>query len=592
MKFPSISVPERAGYLLGVGCATLVLGSLSIAVLRAYLAGRVSPAAEEGSAPHPVLAGAAAYFESSQAAIAGRLSEALQLRTVSYETEGGHAASLLPAGPEGSPPAARAPKGGCMCCKEALGGAAAPSEQPALGTLPTPEALDESRAAFLAFHALLERSFPRLHAALERHVVNTYSLLYLWRPAPGSPASPGISLCAHMDVVPVPDAGEWQHPPFAGTVAGGYVHGRGAIDDKHSLLCICEAVEYLLGAGWAPTRPIVLCFGHDEELGGMDGAAHFPPLIQRLIPLPPTPAGGGASAATAAAPKPLLWSLDEGLFLLSDFMPGLTSRVAMVCTAEKGHLNVQLTASAPASHSSIPPPSSSIGALARAIAALEASPYPPRLHPAMATFTALLPAMPFSARLLFANQWLFAPVLTALLLAQPATAAMLRTTTAVTIARAGVKSNVMPPSATAIVNRRLHPGDSVAGVLARDRGVLARVGCGAVAVSALEPLEPSPLSSSAPSAPGWAAIGAALRGSFSPPPLQAPGLMLGNTDTRHFWGVAQDIYRHCPTELTLQETAMFHGKNERVAVANLARLCRFYAGVLVAGAGGGEGGKA
>lgn len=67
------------------------------------------------------------------------------------------------------------------------------------------------------------------------------------------------------------------------------------------------------------------------------------------------------------------------------------------------------------------------------------------------------------------------------------------------------------------------------------------------------------------------------------PVIPAPALMMGNTDTRHFWGCAEDIYRHCPTELTLAETAMFHGKNERVSVGNLARLCAFYVGVIVGG---------
>ena len=404
-----------------------------------------------------------------------------------------------------------------------------------------------------------------------------------------------------MDVVPVPDAAEWEHAPFGGAIAGGFVHGRGAIDDKHSLMCICEAVEYLLARGWAPSRPLLLCFGHDEELGGSDGAAHFPALIERLLAPPSTSTSTSTSTSAATATtrrRPLLWMLDEGLFLLSDLMPGLRARAALVCTVEKGHVNVELTATAPASHSSVPPPASTIGALARAVAALEAAPYPPHRAPAMAMFAALLPAMPFGARVLFANEWLLGGAITAALLAAPATAAMLRTTTALTIARAGVKSNVMPPRALAIVNRRIHPADSVAGVLARDAAVVARAarpGDPPVALRALEALEPSPQSSAHPSAPGWLAISRALQAAFGGggaaaaaaapqlPVIAAPALMMGNTDTRHFWGCAEDIYRHCPTELTLAETRMFHGKNERVSVGNLARLCAFYVGVIVAG---------
>ena len=610
----ALSLPTRDTLrALALGSAALLASCAAAALLRAYLAGRPAP---PSSSP-PLFtdpAALAAHFAGAQDAIAARLAHALTLRTISFEAADGTPASLLPPQAQedpASPPPARAPAGGCMCCREALGGGAAAPPPADSGSLPTPAALQEAREAFLAFHAHLQASFPLLHASLERHVVNTYSLLYVWRPpapaagAPPQPQQQGIALCAHMDVVPVPDAAEWEHAPFGGAIAGGFVHGRGAIDDKHSLMCICEAVEYLLARGWAPSRPLLLCFGHDEELGGSDGAAHFPALIERLLAPPSTSTSTSAATATTRR-RPLLWMLDEGLFLLSDLMPGLRARAALVCTVEKGHVNVELTATAPASHSSVPPPASTIGALARAVAALEAAPYPPHRAPAMAMFTALLPAMPFAARLLFANEWLLGGAITRALLAAPATAAMLRTTTAVTIAAAGVKSNVMPPRALAIVNRRIHPADTVAGVMARDAAVVARgarAGDAPVRLRALEALEPSPQSSSRPAAPGWLAISRALQAAFglgsggsgsgsgsaaaaaaaALPVIPAPALMMGNTDTRHFWGCAEDIYRHCPTELTLAETAMFHGKNERVSVGNLARLCAFYVGVIVGG---------
>jgi carboxypeptidase PM20D1 len=369
-----------------------------------------------------------------------------------------------------------------------------------------------------------------------------------------------------MDVVPVPDAPLWKHPPFGGVVADGFVHGRGAIDDKHSLMAICEAVERLLALGFEPHCPVVLAFGHDEELGGPDGAAAIAAQLPALL---------GPSVAAAPA-RPLRFVLDEGLFLLSGLVPGLSERVAVICTGEKGHLNVELCAEGTSSHSSVPPPSSSIGALARAIALIEANPHPARLEPGFALLRTLVPAMPFAMRFLFGNDWLFAPLITRLLLARPSTAALLRTTTAVTMVGGGLKSNVMPPRATAIVNRRIHPADSVATVLARDARLLAGTG---VAVRALEPLEPAPVSSTESAAYGT--IGEAVRAVFGGDVLVAPGLMLGNTDTRHFWSLTTDIYRHCPTELTMDETKMFHGRDERIAVDNLARLAAFYATVIV-----------
>lgn len=537
----------------------LAAGVCAVVLVRTVLSGRRGASPSHKGQDTALLS----HFHSKEDEIAAHLAEALTLRTVSFENEDGTPCTLLP---ESSSKGIQAPAGGCSCClstasSSTKGGVDARAT-------PTPAALDDCRKAFLDFHVLLEKRYPLMHATLERHVVNTYSLLYVWRGS--SPQAPGMALCAHMDVVPAADAAEWQYPPFSGTIAGGYVHGRGAIDDKHSLITICEAVEYLLGTGFTPQRPVALCFGHDEEIGGMDGAAHIAALLPTLLPVAP-------------GDKPLTFLLDEGLFLLEGLMPGLTERAAVVCTVEKGHVNVEVKCSAPAGHSSVPPPSSTIGSLGKALAALESTPYPPHLWPAMNFFTALLPAMPFLPRLLFSNEWLFAPILRGILLAQPTTAAMLRTTTAVTIVNGGVKSNVLPPTATAIVNRRIHPRDTVASVMARDARVIAGVGVKAE-LRAMEPLEPSPTSSSLPTALGWSTIANAVQTVFSPPPLVAPGLMMGNTDTRWYWGVAQDIYRHCPTELTLEGTKMFHGKDEKVKIDNLARLCAFYVKVIQGGA--------
>ena len=63
-----------------------------------------------------------------------------------------------------------------------------------------------------------------------------------------------------------------------------------------------------------------------------------------------------------------------------------------------------------------------------------------------------------------ANLWLFGPVVRRQFLGAPATAAMLRTTTAVTMLRAGVKENVLPADAAAVVNFRIIPGESTESV--------------------------------------------------------------------------------------------------------------------------------
>jgi carboxypeptidase PM20D1 len=149
-------------------------------------------------------------------------------------------------------------------------------------------------APFRALHAFLAASYPRVHAALERHVIGDASLLFVW---PGrEPAARPILLTAHLDVVPVPAGQEaqWQHAPFAGVVADGFVWGRGALDDKAGVIGTLEAVEALLGRGFRPRRTVYLAFGHDEERGGDAGA-------------------GAITEWLAARGVRLLFTLDEGM---------------------------------------------------------------------------------------------------------------------------------------------------------------------------------------------------------------------------------------------------------------------------------------
>ena len=95
---------------------------------------------------------------------------------------------------------------------------------------------------FTGFQAYLRATFPRVHAALKLEKVNGYGLLYEWTGS--DPNLPPIILLAHQDVVPVEPGTEsrWTEPPFEGRIAGGYVWGRGALDDKGSLVGTLEAV--------------------------------------------------------------------------------------------------------------------------------------------------------------------------------------------------------------------------------------------------------------------------------------------------------------------------------------------------------------
>jgi len=133
---------------------------------------------------------------------------------------------------------------------------------------------------FRALRTLLQQRFPRVHAALKREVVGELNLLYTWEGS--DPQARPIVLMAHQDVVPIAPGteGDWSEAPYSGSVKDGYVWGRGSWDDKGNLLSQLEAVELLLASGYKPSRTLYLAYGADEEVGGLRGAAKIAALLK------------------------------------------------------------------------------------------------------------------------------------------------------------------------------------------------------------------------------------------------------------------------------------------------------------------------
>lgn len=412
------------------------------------------------------------------------------------------------------------------------------------------------RSAFVAFHELLRRMYPLVHARLTSEVVGDLSLLYTW-PGADTAAAP-VVLMGHFDVVPVVPGTEsrWTHAPFSGKVADGFIWGRGTLDDKVTVIAVLDAVEHLLRHGHTPTRTIYLAFGHDEEVGGEEGAGRIAERYRQR---------GLARPALV---------LDEGGALFEGGFPGLASPVALVGIAEKGFLSLELKVSGDGGHSSTPPGRTHIGRLARAVASLESSPFPASIDgPTRAMFQALAPAMPFARRLAIANLWLFEPLVARLLLSDPRIAAMMRTTTAPTIFQAGTKSNVLPPEAKAVVNFRLGPNDTVDSVMARVKSTIADPEI------AVEPVgfrsNPSPVSDA--SGAGFRHVATTAQETLGrETPLVSPYLVIGGTDARYWSDLSTQVFRFSPVPAEPDITARAHGTDERVAVAGFVAAVRFY----------------
>ena len=401
-------------------------------------------------------------------------------------------------------------------------------------------------------HAWLQQAYPAAHAAMERQVIAGHTLVFTWPGRDGDLAP--VVLMAHQDVVPADEA-DWTHPPFGGVVADGAVWGRGAVDDKGSLIGLMEAAEALARSGFQPRRTVMLVFGHDEEVAGTGAQA--------------------AAALLKARGQTAQFVLDEGLLVVAD-NPLTGGPAALIGVAEKGYATLVVTARGEGGHSSSPPPQTSVGTLAQAVAAITDNPFPMRLQGPGADMLAVLGAqggLPLRAAL--ANTWATGPLIIDQMAATPSGAALLHTTIAPTMLEGADKENVLPRQARAWVNYRIAPGDSAATVMAR-----AEQSVGKLPVSlawAGPPQEPSPVSSTTSEA--WHVI-AALAADMSGAPV-APGLLVGGTDSRFLAEVAADTYRFQPITLTMAETAMIHGVDERMTLTNLERMIGFY-GRLIA----------
>ena len=413
------------------------------------------------------------------------------------------------------------------------------------------------REQFLGLHRYLADQFPLVHARLKRETVGDFSLLYTWEGS--EPTRKPVLLLAHMDVVPVEPGTEdkWNYPPFAGRIAEGFIWGRGSVDDKGSVFAILEAVETLLRGGFQPRAPVLLAFGHDEEIGGEHGAQQIVVLLQ----------------SRGIQPE---YVLDEGGAIIQGMVPGIAVPVAAIGIAEKGSVSVELIVRAAGGHSSSPPPHTAVGIVSAAVHRVEDNQMPVQLHGAtLRLFEAVGPEMPFANRLALANLWLFGALVERQLVSTPATNATVRTTTAATMIEGGVKENVLPTNARAVINFRILPGDSIDSVVEHVRRVVndAQVETRTLP-GAREPTTDSPVD-----APGFIVLARTIREVF-PGALVAPYLTIGGTDARSYEPLTKNIYRFTPTIAEPSDLVRIHGTNERMSVDNFEHAVQFFVQLL------------
>lgn len=393
------------------------------------------------------------------------------------------------------------------------------------------------------FADLLARRFPRTWDGCEVEPVGDGSWLLRW---PGSDAAARpVLLMAHQDVVPA-EEDAWPHPPFDAVQAGGFLWGRGALDDKGGLVAILEAVESLMEEGHTPSRDLYLFLGHDEETGGSGAAAAADLLVSRGVRLEVV--------------------LDEGGFVLTDPpLPGVSTPLGLIGIAEKGTLDVELVAEADPGHSSLPPRSTAVGRLAEAIRRVERRPMPARLEAIRPLLEEVADQAAPRLGIAYRNLPRLAPLAERLLASDPSTNALIRTTVAPTMLRAGERPNVLPSTARAVLNVRILPGDSVDLVLDHLREV---VGDRAL----VRPLaggtrsEPGPVADHASAA--YRSLADLIEELF-PGTVAAPWVLVGATDSRHLAPLAEQVLRFRPFRIAAADRARIHGHGERIHLGDV-----------------------
>ena len=238
-----------------------------------------------------------------------------------------------------------------------------------------------------------------------------------------------------------------------------YIYGRGAIDDKHSVMGILQALEILLNQGKRPKRTFYIGLGHDEEIGGNHGAGHIAKRLESIL---------------NENEEQLDFLLDEGMTVMQGVVPGLDDPAIYIGVVEKGFAVLELSSEGEQKHSSTPPRQSATGILAKALSKLEENRSPSKFGsgPETDTMSYLAPHMGFIYKMALSNLWMFSDIVSNIFSNDPGTDAIQRTTTAITIVNAGFKDNVVPGEAKAIVNHRIHPTEDLDDIVAHDKKVI------------------------------------------------------------------------------------------------------------------------
>lgn len=360
---------------------------------------------------------------------------------------------------------------------------------------------------------------------------------------PGSDRTRGkLLLHAHLDVVPA-QAEDWSVHPFSGAIEDGYVWGRGAIDMKDMAGMALALARQFKRSGTAPPRDIVFVFLADEEAGGKWGS-HW------LVDNRPDLFEGVTEAVGEVG----------GFSLTVDRPDGTQKRLYLVETAEKGLAWMRLTATAKAGHGSFLHEDNAVTILSEAVAKLGRHQFPLVMTESVSQFLeavseesglSLTPDTPDLETALFKIGSIARII-----------GATLRDTANPTMLQAGYKANVIPQTATAVVDCRVLPGRQAAFEAEVDELIGPNVT--REWVTKLDSYETT-FDGHLVDAMNDAIL------AHDPQGRTVPYMLSGGTDAKAFARLGIRCFGFAPLKLPteLDFAALFHGVDERVPVDSL-----------------------
>jgi len=428
-----------------------------------------------------------------------------------------------------------------------------------IATVSRDDVTQRDDAAFEELARTLRRLYPHTFASFDEPLsFDTHGFLMRWEGLNQTLAP--ILLMAHHDVVPV-EGQEWDYPPFAAEIHDGQIWARGALDNK---LCLCgcmEAFEYLAAQGWQPPRDIWFFSSCGEEVMG--------------------PAVRDAAAWLDEHDIHPAIVLDEGGAIAQDCPLGVDAPIAMVGISEKGYVDLTVRAASAGGHASAPTDNDATRLLVRAVENICAHPAKPQLMPAVEEMLRELAAHANPAyRAVFANMDLFRPLVTKILADGEETGGMVRTTYALTQLEGSTARNVLPPVATATINVRVAPFETVADAMARAQAradeVANEAGMpGSISVELADENynEPAPISPFDDAAFDY--LRRCVAGVY-PEAGCAPYIQTSCSDARAMNEVSEHVYRMAGFFYSKTARELIHAPNERISVEDYKRGLEFY----------------